>query len=354
MSQPSRPAIVPVSRKARVIVSAMAVVTSLAAVAAWSVGASADTGSTATSAPTSAPTTAASTVSGPVSTRTSVTWNFDDGKVGNWYGTPNEATAQAWLAPSPSAAASGRGGLIVGNLTPPLGGAAVDLDRTMLAPGTYSVTAKVRLAPGQRGASLLIDGTRPVPTVSASDAQWATLTGTVVVPGDGTRNRLHVTMGYGGACYAASDHDLQARTLYLDDVALTKSSDSTTIAPPTTLTCQGTPRPRPTARLHYEVTSVSPGSFSATVVLTNLTSSPITDWSVPLNGLTDSKRVTWVSGARVVTVPTANGTEVRLVAAAGSAKDLTGAVRFSIGLSGNPLGSAGIFTSITGRETAWN
>ena len=290
------------------------------------------------------------TPSGTPSTRRSYTWTFEDGTPGGWYGYPAAGSVVGpWVAPSPTAAASGRGGLLVGAVSRWGVGVAVDVSRVTVVPGAYAVSARVRLTPGQPATTFQVGGAVKTYADGASDATWATVTGSLQVPADGSAVRLTIVPAVGG-CHGANPEDVApATTFQLDDVSLTRTGD---VVPTPTLTTPvdcNSPVPPATAKIHYEVTSVGATGFTATLVLTNLRDTPITGWRVPLYA--SSNRITWVSGARVVAASeTTSGTGL---AGADGAPDIPayGKVRISVGLSGSPVGSSNLFSSIVGQQT---
>ena len=288
--------------------------------------------------------------SGTPSTRRSYTWSFEDGTPAGWYGYPAAGSVVGpWVAPSPTAAASGRGGLLVGAVSRWGVGAAVDVSRVTVVPGAYAVTARVRLTPGQPTTPFRASG--PVKTYAdaASDGAWSTVTGSLQIPSDGTATRLTIVPGPGG-CSSVNPGDVApATTFLLDDVTLTRTGDVVPTPTVTTPLDCNSPVPPATAKIHYEVTSVGATGFTATLVLTNLRDTPITGWRVPLNS--SSTRITWVSGARVVAVSeTTSGTGL---AGPGGAPDIPayGQVRISVGLSGSPVGSSSVLSTILGQQT---
>jgi hypothetical protein len=297
----------------------------------------------------------------PASTSTSRTWTFEDGTPGGWYGFgygaamgPGAQTAP-WVAPSAAAARAGRAGLLVGRL--PAWGyqVGVDLDRSMLAPGRYAVTAQVRLAAGEPrtrigvGSSTLSDG---APTTT--DAGWTTITGSVDVPSDGRTSRLLIGPGRGLCEGRFEPVTAPATSFHLDQVSVVRTGAATSTATPsTTFACPVvTPAPTPLVKLHYEVTSVARGGFTATLTIHNLrdANSPITGWSLPLH--LDGRRVQWVSGARLVTedgLPMLTGTPGGPTAAIYG----NSTYRISLGLTGSPIGSHDIVGSVRGVPTGW-
>ena len=291
------------------------------------------------------------TPSGTPSTRRSYTWTFEDGTPGGWYGYPAAGSVVGpWVAPSPTAAASGRGGLLVGAVPGRGAGAAVDVSRVTVVPGTYAVTARLRLPAGQPATTFNVEGVRPpFGSGDVSDTGWATVSGTLVVPTNGAATRLTIAPGWGFCGGYGPDDYAPATSFQVDDVTITRTGEVTTPPVAVTPTCTVSPLPPATAKIHYEVTSVGATGFTATLVLTNLRDTPITGWRVPL--YPGSNRITWVSGARVVAIPeTTSGTGL---AGADGVPDIPayGKVRISVGLSGSPVGSSSVLSSILGQQT---
>ncbi|MDQ1287457.1 MAG: hypothetical protein QG622_1022 [Actinomycetota bacterium] len=362
------PIVLRLPRRVRLAAGVFALVTSMTATTAWAVGASADTGSTGaptpargvspTTRPVSSP--AASSPSGSVSTRTSYRWTFEDGLPGGWYGRSAGSAPSPWLTPSAAAAAAGDKGLLVGAVTERGSGVSVDVSRALVAPGTYTATARVRLPAGQADTAFEISGPPQRMGTGVTDAGWTTLTGVVAVRADGSVTPL--TIGPGdGYCLAPNRGDFApAPGFHLDEVALTRSDGVTpigTVTTPTTGTdCPTyTQLPPATVKIHYEVTSADAAGFSATVVLTNLKKTSITDWVLPMSPHCGEWKPTWISGAKAIMDPTTNCLRSLIVGDGATATiPAGGQVRFSLGMPGSPVGSAGLFTSMRGEFTGRN
>jgi hypothetical protein len=283
-------------------------------------------------------------------------WTFDDLTPQGWTGVgASTYTAGPWVVPAPQAAATGRGGLLVGGLDRWGSGAAVEITEKSLRTGWYTATARVRLSPGQYRAPIaILDPRSPLPGSSAqvvTDGEWTTLEGKVLVPGKGEALRLTVAPVQTSSEQTDPQDGPFPTSFQIDEVTLTWAG------PPTT-----TPSPAPSeegpgdptvarALLHYEVTRVWEGGFSGTVVLTNLVKSPISPWELIID-FPRGQAITWASGALV---KSDGGKHVLTgIPATRSIPAGGGSVRISFAATGNPQGTGGADLTLRNISTARN
>ncbi|MDQ1294696.1 MAG: hypothetical protein QG608_2581 [Actinomycetota bacterium] len=309
------------------------------------------------------------TVPRPAAPPASSAWTFDDLTPQGWIGVgASTYTAGPWVVPAPQAAAAGRGGLLVGGLDRWGSGAAVEITEKTVAPGWYTATARLRLAPGQYRAPIaILDPRSGLPASSAqvvTDGEWTTLESTVLVPGKGEILRLTVapleTPSEQTAPQGAQQDGPFPTSFQIDEVTLTWADQPTTTASPTpsgegpgspTVSSVAPVAPVAHALLHYEVTSLWEGGFSGTVVLTNLVKSPISPWELIIN-FPQGQTITWASGALV---KSDGGKHVLTgIPATRSIPAGGGSVRISFAATGNPQGTGTADLALRNISTARN
>lgn len=217
-------------------------------------------------------------------------WTFENSTVPGWSG------SGPTVAVSDAQAASGTHSLAVTGLDQ--GGYLATTIMSTANPDWYSVTAKVRLAPGAspRWLALKVDpGTQDtVPGYARATADgWTEVTAwyrtTTGSPANscypmttGVSAPLRLSLALSAADCAAEAGPVN---LYLDDVTVTRAPASLTGRPtagpgPTCGSTTSTSTSPGTCRAGYTVVSQWPGGFQAGVGVTNLTDQTLTGWRV--------------------------------------------------------------------------
>ncbi|MDQ1294694.1 MAG: Cellulase [Actinomycetota bacterium] len=288
--------------------------------------------------------------------RTSLRWTFPGGNPQGWFAVAYSSSRPGpWLDDDPEPADTGPAGVLVGDVRNDGDGVGIDVNEGMLRAGWYRVTARVRMAPGQptRKITFLNPWERLVQVPFVTDRAWSTITTDLMVPSGGETVRLSIGPGNGSCDPWGSQIGTFPSAFRIGEVSAVLTGPATPRPPFTPPACTTppytphyTPGPTPQAQVRYEITRVRSGGFSASFVITNLLTTPITGWSLNAN-FSDGQRITWASGA---SVRSGSDPGSHVLTGIGAFRDLPaqGSVRISFSARGTAMGTGDTRYSLPG------